>query len=264
MIRKYLYLYKVLFTISLVRMMENRFDFIFRFIPTTLTLILNVLTVNFIYSRVNEISGWQKSELFLLMGTYYIVWGIFFGLFIQNLGKINKYVRRGDLDLFLTKPIDSQFYISTRVSIDFGEAATLVTGVYLVFLSLSQLNIHPSLMDGVIYIFLILNAVILAYSLWFITMTFSIWLGKLPELHEAFLSLYEINKYPIDIYQGILKTFFIFFLPLAVMVTFPTRFLLGSLSLSFIFWSFASGLLTLYVSHVFWNFALKRYTSASS
>ncbi|MEK7127289.1 MAG: ABC-2 family transporter protein, partial [Patescibacteria group bacterium] len=155
MIKKYLHLYKIFFKTSLIRMMENRFDFVFRFFPTTMTLILNVLMVNFIFSKVNEIAGWQKNELFLLMGTYYIVWGIFFGLFIQNLSRINKYVSRGELDLFLTKPVDSQFYTSTRVTIDFGEAATLVTGIYLVFLSLGQLNIHPSLISSVIYILLI-------------------------------------------------------------------------------------------------------------
>ncbi len=245
-------------------MMENRFDFLFRFFPTTLILVLNVLTVNFIFSKVNEIAGWQKSELFLLMGTYYIVWGIFFGLFIQNLSRINKYVNMGELDLFLTKPINSQFYASTRVTIDFGEAATLITGIYLVWLSLGQLNISLSLINTVVYILLILNAVVLAYSLWFIIMTFSFWLGRLPELHEAFISLYTLNKYPINIYQGILKTILIFFFPLAVMVTFPTQFLLGTLSLPFMIWSFITGILALYISHTFWNFALKKYSSASS
>lgn len=245
-------------------MMENRFDFLFRFLPTTLTLVLNVLTVNFIFSKVNEIAGWQKSELFLLMGTYYIVWGIFFGLFIQNLSRINKYINRGELDLFLTKPVNSQFYASTRVTIDFGEAATLVTGIYLVFLSLGQLNIHPSLISAGVYILLILNSVVLAYSLWFITVTFSFWVGRLPELHEAFISMFAFNKYPINIYQGILKTILIFFIPLAVMVTFPTQFLLGVLSLPFVIWSFISGFSALYISHVFWNFALKKYSSASS
>ena len=245
-------------------MMENRFDFLFRFFPTTLILVLNVLTVDFIFSKVDEIAGWQKSELFLLMGTYYIVWGIFFGLFIQNLSRINKYVNRGELDLFLTKPVNSQFYASTRVTIDFGEAATLITGIYLVWLSLGQLHISLSLVGGIVYVLLILNAVILAYSLWFITMTFSFWLGRLPELHETFISLYALNRYPLDIYQGALKAVLIFFFPLAVMVTFPTQFLLEILSIPFMLWSFIAGFSALYISHVFWNFALKKYSSASS
>ncbi|MDO8610552.1 MAG: ABC-2 family transporter protein, partial [bacterium] len=67
-----------------------------------------------------------------------------------------------------------------------------------------------------------------------------------------------------DIYQGILKTVFVFFLPLAVMVTFPTQFLLGVLSIPFTIWSFVAGFLALYLSHAFWNFALKKYSSASS
>ena len=245
-------------------MMENRFDFLFRFFPTTLTLFLNVFSVSFIFSQVNEIAGWQKYQLFLLMGTYYIVWGIFFGLFIQNLSRINRYVNRGELDLVLTKPVDSQFYSSFRMAIDFGEAATLLTGIYLVLYSLGNLNIHPNLMNYIAYLVLIINGVILAYSVWFISMTLSFWIGRIPELHEAFLSIYSLNKYPIDIYQGFLKTILIYFLPIAVMVTFPTKVLLGTLSFSFAIWSFFVGAAVLYLSHLFWNFALKHYSSASS
>ncbi len=245
-------------------MMENRFDFLFRIIPTTLTLLLNVLTVSFIFSKVNEIAGWKLNELFLLMGTYYIVWGLFFGLFIQNLSRINKSVNNGELDILLTKPVDSQFFSSFRIAIDFGEAATLITGIYLVFYSLGRLHIQPGLVSCLIYLLLIINGVVAAYSLWFIIMTLSFWTKRLPELHEAFLSIYSMNKYPADIYRGILKNILIFLLPIAVMVTFPTQFLLGTLSLTFMLWSFLAGIILLVLSHVFWNFALKSYSSASS
>lgn len=247
-----------------MRMMENRFDFLFRFFPTTLTLILNVFTVSFIFSQVDEIAGWRFNELLLLMGTYYIVWGIFFGLFIHNLSRINKMVNDGDLDILLTKPIDSQFYTSFRMNIDFGEASTLITGIYLVIYSFVRMHVQTDVMNVLVYLLLITSGVIAAYSIWFMIMTLSFWTKRLPELHEAFLSLYSMNKYPLDIYRGVLKTILVFFLPIAVMVTFPTKFLLGRLTLPFMLWSLSAGIILLYTSHVFWNFALRHYSSASS
>jgi len=245
-------------------MMENRFDFLFRAIPTTLSLCINLLVISFIFSKINAVSGWNKEELFLLLGTYNIVWGIFFGLFIQNMAKINSYISRGDLDLFLTKPINSQFYISIVNPIDFGEAATLILGLILVTRGVSILNIDLNLIQVVTYVMIILSAVTLAYSLWFITMTFSFWIGRVYGLHEAFISFFEINKYPSDIFNGLIKNVFVYFLPLGVMVTFPTKFLLGKLDPILMIWGIVSGFGFLYISHLFWNFSLERYSSASS
>lgn len=245
-------------------MMEKRFDFLFRFFPTSFSLILNIFLVNFLFSQLGLIAGWNKHELLLLMGTYYVVWGLFFGMFIQNLSRINKYVNTGELDLLLMKPVNSQFFSSFRITIDFGEAATLITGIYLVISSLGSLNITVSLIQIIIYTALILNALVLAYSLWFMIMTLSFWIGRITNLHEVFLSLYNFNKYPIDIYQGLLKTVFIFVLPIAVMVTFPTQFLLGLLSWQFIFWSFLAGVIAIVSSHFLWQLGLRNYTSASS
>lgn len=262
--KRYLKLYFLFFKYSLMRMMEHRFDFLFRAVPTTLSLIITVLAVNFIYSQLTEIAGWKKEELFLLLGTYNIVWGIFFGLFIHNLSQINKYINLGELDLFLAKPLNSQFYVSVRNNIDFGEASTLLLGIILVFYSLGKLGIGLSLGTLLFYMILVTNSVVLAYSLWFMSMTTSFWLGRIRELHETFLSFFSITKYPTEIFREFLRLIFVYFFPLAVLVVFPTKLLLGSLSLSFALWSFFISLFFLYLSHVFWNFGLRYYQSASS
>lgn len=245
-------------------MMENRFDFVFRAIPTILNLSINLLVVGFIFSRINEIAGWSKEELFLLLGTYNIVWGLFFGLFIQNIAKINGYISRGDLDLFLTKPIDSQFYLSFINSIDFGEGATTILGIFLVVRAIGILDLNLNPLQIVTYLAIILSAVGCAYALWFISVTTSFWVGRLYGLHEAFLSFFEVNKYPVDIFNGMIKNIFFFFLPIGMMVTFPSKLLLNKLDPILIVWSLGCGLIFLTISHVFWNFALKHYTSASS
>ena len=262
--KRYLFLYLIFFKNSLIRMMENRFDFIFRAIPTILNLSINLFVISFIFSKIKEISGWNKEELFLLLGTYNIVWGLFFGLFIQNMAKINGYISRGDLDLFLTKPIDSQFYISVVNPIDFGEGATVILGIFLVTRAVNIMNINLNLIQFFTYAVIILSAVVAAYSLWFISLTLSFWIGRVYGLHEAFISFFEINKYPSDIFNGIIRNLFVYFLPLGVMVTFPTKFLLNRLDPMLIIWGSISGIIFLVTSHIFWNFALKRYSSASS
>lgn len=247
-----------------MRLMEYRFDFFFRILPTALSLVINVLMISFIYFQIKEIAGWGKEELFLLLGTYNIVWGIFFGLFIHNLGQVNSYINSGDLDLFLTKPINSQFMISFRNHIDFGEAATLIFGVVLVFLSLGKMGIIISLLNIVLYGFLILASVVLAYSLWLISVTFSFWFGRIREIHEVFISVFAIAKYPVDIFPNQLKILLTYFIPLGVLVTIPARFLLKTIEPKFLIFSFLISFFVLFLSNLFWRFGLKHYQSASS
>ncbi len=261
---RYVKLYIIFLKFSLVRMMENRFDFLFRAVPTTLTLIIALSVVSFIFSNVKEVAGWNRDQLFLLLGTYNIVWGLFFGLFIKNLSKINRYVNKGDLDLFLTKPVNSQFLVSTSSPIDLGEAVTLLSGIVILNYALNALHIQPNFITGFLYLLLVIGAVILSYSIWFMIMTLSFWFGRLPELHETFLTLFAMNKYPVDIFNGSIKFIFIYFFPLAVMVTFPTRILLNNLEPISVVWSLTASLIFLIISNFFWNFALKHYSSASS
>jgi len=244
--------------------MEYRFDFFFRALPTTLSLLINVFMISFIYSRIKEIAGWSREELFLLLGTYNIVWGIFFGLFIHNLGQVNNYINSGELDLFLTKPVNSQFMVSFRNHIDFGEASTFVFGIILVIFSLGKIGIAVSALDAILYSLLILGSVILSYSLWLISVTFSFWFGRIREIHEVFISVFAIVKYPIDIFPNQIKWLFTYFIPLAVLVTFPARFLIKTIRPEFLLFSFTVSFFVLFLSGLFWKFALKRYQSASS
>lgn len=263
-VKKHLKLYSIFFKHSLMRLMEYRFDFFFRALPTTFSLLINVFMVTFIYSQVKEIAGWSREELFLLLGTYNIVWGIFFGLFIHNLGQVNNYINTGELDLFLTKPVSSQFIVSFRNHIDFGEAATFIFGIVLVILSLGKMGITVSLLSVILYCLLILVSVVLAYSLWLMSVTFSFWFGRIREIHEVFISIFAVVKYPIDIFPNQLKILFTYFIPLGVLVTIPSRFLLKTIEPKFIIFSFLISLVFLFLSNLFWNFGLKHYQSASS
>ena len=162
--KRYLKLYQLMFTVSLMRMMQHRADFVFRAIPSTLAMLLSVFTIQFIFDQTPTISGWNRTDYLLLLGSYHVVQGLYFGLFIQNMSKIDKYIHHGELDLILLKPMDSQFAVSTRQRVDFGEAASITLGIILLVLGLQQQGQVPSLSQIVLYTVLIINAVVVAYS----------------------------------------------------------------------------------------------------
>jgi len=261
---KYFHYLLIYFKYSFIRLLEYRFDFVTRFVTSILSAFLGFLSINFLYNNIPQIVGWNRAQLYLLTGTYNLVWGLFFGLFIHNLPQITKLVNRGELDLVLTKPINSQFLVSFRNRVEYSEISVFLSGLFIFTYGLNQLNLHLSLWQVLLYSLLILNSVVLCYSLWLINMTTAFWFGRLHELHEVFLSVFNINKYPTAIFSPVLRTIFTYFLPLAVLVFFPTQFLLNTLNPLFIGYSIFISLFFLFLSTRFWHFALRHYSSASS
>jgi len=73
-----------------------------------------------------------------------------------------------------------------------------------------------------------------------------------------------MGRIPIDVYKEPIRGVITFAVPVGIMMTFPVKALLGSLSLLTIILSFSIGLVFIISSLFFWRYALKRYSSASS
>lgn len=261
---RYLAIYYQFVKFSLMRWMEHRVDFLLRIFPATLSLLVSVVGVSFIYQDVTEISGWSKYELFLLLGTYNLVWGLFFGPLIHNLPRIVSYINRGELDHFLLKPLNSQFMISARHGVNFAEAAPAISGIALLYYALNQLGLSPSFTQWLLYALLVISSVVLAYALWLITMTTSFWVGRVSGLHEVFLSVFGMTEFPISVFARELRLIFTWIIPLAVLVMIPTQVLLGSVKPVLVLWSITAAVIFFFLSNRFWHFGLQDYASASS
>jgi ABC-2 type transport system permease protein len=79
-----------------------------------------------------------------------------------------------------------------------------------------------------------------------------------------FEGVFRIAKYPTDIFGKPFKIILSYVLPISFIATFPAKSLLGILSWQNIIFSLFFTATLLFFSLKFWNFALRRYSSASS
>ena len=221
-----------------------------------------LLVYFFIYQHVDSVQGWTLEQILLLTAIYFFIDRIFDSFFEINFDNFINLVNRGDLDLVLTKPVSSQFIVSLRrfsFSMVFSNLTMLGVIVYL-----CRLYFWP-LSDWVIinFLILIICAIVITYSLWFITLLPVFWWGRARNLNELFRPIHQLGRVPIDV-TGKLQPFLTYVVPLAFISTVPTQALIGRLSVHLVFYGlFAAGFL-LWLSNRLWHFALKHYTSASS
>lgn len=244
--------------------MEYRFSFILEILVELAFFSVTLLGVRVIYWNINEIAGWDYSRLLVLMGVNMVFSEIVLGFaFIHNLRALPYKIMRGELDLILTKPINSQFAVSLWRPY-FAMIPSILAGIITMYIGFkgSGIVLDPRVIPP--FLFMLVCGIITAYSVGMVITTLSMWFinaTPLPMLAQQFLFM---AKNPHSVFSGAWKIIFMTVLPIAFMVSFPSSVLLGDLQLWWLPASLVLAVVFLKSSNLFWNFALKKYSSASS
>src|SRR5580692_8632428 len=99
---------------STVREMMFKSNFILWIIVDLTWFGLHLSFIQFLYLQVDEIAGWTKWGMILLVTTNMLVQQIFQTFLMINLTKLPELIRTGKLDFFLAQPGSLQFLVSTR------------------------------------------------------------------------------------------------------------------------------------------------------
>jgi ABC-2 type transport system permease protein len=196
-----------------------------------------------------------------VLGVFTILQGFSSTFLAPNLNGIVKQVEMGTLDFVLLKPIDSQYWLSTRTLSPWG-IPDLAFGCMIVGYAGNQLGL--TLQNYLIGSVPLMFGLISVYSLWFMLGATSIWFVKIYNVTEVLRGLIEAGRFPMAAYPIGYQVFFTFVVPVAFLTTVPAEAFLGRGE-----WVWTGGAALLaaalfWVSRSFWNFALRFYTSASS
>jgi ABC-2 type transport system permease protein len=104
----------------------------------------------------------------------------------------------------------------------------------------------------------------MAYSIWFFSVTWSVWAVKLEAIAVVFDPMMQMARFPLQIYPARLQAMLTFVLPVAFLTTFPAQALLGNGQLRILPLALGMAGFMLWVSHAFFQFALRSYGSAST
>jgi ABC-2 type transport system permease protein len=94
--------------------------------------------------------------------------------------------------------------------------------------------------------------------------TVSFWTTQSAGLGRIFDNLTRVGRYPLDIFEGFWKFFFIYILPLALIAQAPAQTLLGTIAPGFVVYGFGCSTLLAVIAIGFWKTGLNAYSSTSS
>jgi ABC-2 type transport system permease protein len=260
--RRYLQVLRIFWRTSLLSELEYRLNFLLAVLSSCGHLVGNCFGLSLFYTGKGTLGGWPFHEALLVMGLFTTLQGLNRVMLSPNLARIVEHMRTGTLDFVLLKPIDSQFWLSTRRISPWG-LPDVCFGFGLIAFAAHRLGLPANSLLWALGPLLL--SCIIQYSLWFILASISIWYVKVFNVTEVFNALLAAGRYPIDaLPAGVYRFVFSFIVPVALLTTVPANVALGKPTGASLLIAVAFALGTFSVSRYFWRFALRYYTSASS
>lgn len=248
---------------SLASQTEYLFNFAVELLAMAGNLAGSWFVLSLFFRHGQQLGGWSWAEALVVLGAYTLLDGLATTLLRPNLNAIVTLVQNGSLDFVLLKPIDSQFWLSTRLIAPVG-VPQIVLGAGLMLWAAGRAGAPQSPLALASTALLLLAASVSLYSLWFLVAATSIWFTKIWNATEVLRNVLVAGRYPISAYPAGVRSLLTLVLPVAFLTTVPAEALLGraradALPLALLV---ALGLFT--ASRLFWRHALRFYTSASS
>lgn len=214
----------------------------------------------FLIINTGGILDYNQNQI-LFFTTTFITIDTISQFFFRNVYTFRQLIVSGDFDLVLLKPVNALFR-SLMGGADLLDLITIPPIVLVTIYLGMQLN--PTLLQVLIYIILVINGLVIAAALHIVVLSLGVVTLEVDHTIQVYRDLSSMARFPVDIYKEPLKSLLTFIIPVGIMMTLPAKGLMGLVSPITIILTVGFGVGLLFVSVRFWQFALKKYTSASS
>lgn len=262
--RRMLRLHRIFVAQYMKKLMEYKVDFLTGAISFLLGQVIQIAFLSIIFSQIPNLIGWEFNEILFIYGFSLLPKGLDHLLF-DNLWSVGYFiVRKGDFDKYLTRPINSLFYvIAEKFCVDaFGE---LLIGLVLVVYSVIQLRLTISWYMIPLFIIAVVFATLIYTAIKIATSAIAFWTKASGHITHMFYMTNDFSKYPTTIYNKFVRIVITYIIPFAFTAFYPASyFLTGENPLFCIGGTVVASVVLFSLAVFIWNKGIKAYESAGS
>ncbi len=263
MIKKYFTLYRLFFNNALSLEAQYRVDTWLKLITNIIWIITLFAIIEVVFNHTSALLGWSKAEVYILTMLWVLLDELFITLFRENFYDFSLLTAEGQLDFYLTKPVNTLFLVTTkRILARAGYRFIMQIAVLLYVLWNFDITIRISFIP--LFILLLIIGLIIQYSYSLFFNIFSFWYLRIENINELIGALSMSGRYPLSILPKTLKIITFSAIPIAFSAYVPLAVLLGKMPWTVTFLALGVALSFFGLSVSFWNYAVRQYSSASS
>ncbi len=262
-------MYKEFWRLNFLTLAQYRANF---WVWLAFTLVLHgsaVMTIWLTMHRFPIMHGWTWQQVFFLYTLYMLAHTLNNTLFF-SVGDVGEHIREGKFDRFLVRPLDPLFQVLSQP----GQIWPDDLAVAIVFFSASQwlVHLHWTPWTALLLLGAMTGGALIDFAIQLAVATIAFWVIRLEALRWVVMSLEnDFTRYPISIYNRIVRFTLSFVFPFAFMNYFPASTLLqqhagAELQINPIFGWLTPivGLVWFCGAYLFWRRGLDHYQGTGS
>lgn len=247
---------------SLKEILIYRIDCIVGIFSQIIVQFVSLIFIFVVFQNTENIAGWNFEQILLLFGITRMPIGIA-GYCFDSLYDIGpKYIRNGDFDKILLRPVHPLISIIGD-SREFGSIADFALGLGITIYMLIQLSIPITVVLIMKIIFFSIVGALIIGAINTIFSISSFWTYRSNEVIWSFYRIYTFTEYPITIYNKFIRIFITVILPFSFVSYYPTMAYLGFNTNMIYLCPFVAIVLWI-IAIKLWNLALNKYRSTGT
>ncbi|HWU89380.1 MAG TPA: ABC-2 family transporter protein, partial [Kofleriaceae bacterium] len=208
--------------------MAYRADFLLEGAMALVWIALTLLPWFVLFEGRPTVAGWDRPSALIVMAYFTAVRAVLEGLISPSFVDLVEKVRTGTLDYVLLKPVDAQVMISSS-RCEPWKVFDLLFALGLVVYAFAERGAAPGPGDAALGVALFVAGLLAMYALWVLCAAASFWVVRLDNLTFLLGAIFDVARWPVQVFRGVWRLVFTFIIPVAVMTTFPAMALLGEL-----------------------------------
>jgi len=207
------------------------------------------------------INGWTGREIVAVTGMFQLAMGVVNTFVAPNLTRIDGYVREGELDTILIRPVSAQ-WLTTFRWIQPAAFTGSLAGLVLVVVGLWGSSASPA---GVVAAVLVFGCgVATITAVWANLAYLAFWFEAASFIHTLVQEALTAGRYPVAFFPSAIRALLIFVVPIGAAATLPVQFVGHGVDPALLAGVVGSTLVIVLLTRLHWRIALARYSSASS
>lgn len=240
--------------------LSSRFSSSMFFVGKFIRFAMYLLILFAIGSQVEQLAGYDLNQLYIFFLSYNLV-DLLAQILYRSTYNIRSYIANGELDLILSKPINPLWRVLFGDP-DINDVLFLIpvlgfTGWVLWDMGMTL----PMILLGA---GMLVNGMLVATAFHILICSAGILISDATNLVWLYREVSGIGRFPLEIFRAPIRLFFEFVIPVGIMMNVPAKALLGLLTPTTMVIAMVIGVLSIPLSMLIWNNALKKYSSASS
>ena len=244
-------------------LMEYRVNFLIGAASTIFLQASGLLTIWVVMRQIPSLNGWSFNEILLIYGLITLAKSINH-MFADNLWTIGRdYIRSGNFDRFLVRPIDPLFHLLADRFCHDGIGNFLV-GLTLVITAGGPLGIFASPVKIAYLVVAVVSGGAIFIALNMITGVSAFWLMDAVPLMRTVFDNHLFAQYPLTIYPRAINLVLTWLVPYAFASFYPATYLLGR-DTSWLMWMGpVVAAVLLFIGYQCWLQGLRHYAGTGS